>query len=156
MLKKKEKVTRSPGSSVSESGAKSHEERKVVCGSQESWWPLPWFIVMLASYADRTSNVVKTSFSRIALIKILLLFIIILCFMSYLVALSSIPSINHFDTFFSHRKIKVCVLYGIMNTHGTIPIISVNSDLYVYIYVPLLHNNSSYLSHRGWESMRRH
>lgn len=137
------------GSSFFGSCANSHEERKVACGSQESWWPLPWFIVMLASYSDSTFNAVKTSFSRIALIKILLLFIIILCFMSYLVALSGIPTINHFDTFFSYHKIKVCIFYGVMNTHETIPIKSINSDL------PLLHNNLSHLSHGGWESMSR-
>lgn len=136
-----------------ESCANSHEKRKVACGSQESWWPLPWFIVMLASYSDPTSNVVKTSFRQIALIKILLLFIIILWFMAYLVALSGIPTINHFDKFFSYHKIKVCIFYGIMNTHETIPIISINSDL--YIDIPLLRNNLSYLSHRGWESMSR-
>lgn len=60
-------------------------------------------------YPDPTSNIVKTSFSRIALIKILLLFIIILCFMSYLVALSNISTINHFDKFFSYYKIKVWI-----------------------------------------------
>lgn len=83
---------------------------------------------MLASYPDSTSNVVKTSFNQIALIKILLLFIIILCFMSYLVALSDIPTINHFDKYFSYYKIKVCLFYGTMNTHETIPIKNINSD----------------------------
>ena len=67
--------------------------------------------------------------------------------MAYLVALSGIPTINHFDKFFSYHKIKVCIFYGIMNTHETIPIISINSDL--YIDIPLLRNNLSYLSHRG-------
>lgn len=142
------------GSSFFGSCANSHEERKVARGSQESWWPRPWFIVMLTSYPDSTSNAVKTSFNQIALIKILLLFIIIQCFMSYLVALSGIPTINHFDKFFSYHKIKVCIFfYGIMNTHETIPIKSINSDL--YIHIPLLHNNLSYLSHSGWESMSR-
>lgn len=42
-------------------------------------------------YPESTFNAVKTSFSQIALIKILLLFIIIRCLMSYLVALSGIP-----------------------------------------------------------------
>lgn len=60
-------------------------------------------------YPDPTSNAVKTSFSQIALIKILLLFIIILCFMSYLFALSNISTINHFDKFFSYYKIKVWI-----------------------------------------------
>lgn len=91
-------------------------------------------MVLLASYPDSTSNAVKTSFIQIALIKILLLFIIILCFMSYLVALSGIPTINHFDKFFSYHKIKVCIFYGVMNTHETIPIKSINSDLHMYIY----------------------
>lgn len=141
------------GSSFFRSCANSHEGRKVARGSQESRWPLPWFIVMSASYPDSTSNAVKTPFSQIALIKILLLFIIILCFMSYLVALSGIPTIKHFDTFFSYRKIKVFIFYGIMNTHETIPVKSINSDS--YIYIPHLHNNLSYLSHRRWESMSR-
>lgn len=133
--------------------ANSHEGWEAARGSQESWWPLPWFIVMLASYPDSAFNAVKTSFSQIALIKILLLFIIILCFMRYLVALSGIPTINHFDKFFSYHKIKVCVFYGVMNTHETHPIKSINSDL--HIHVPLLHNNSSHLSHSRWESMSR-
>lgn len=141
------------GSSFFGSCANSREERKVARGSQQSRWPLPWFIVMLASYPDSTFNAVKTSFSQIALIKILLLFIIILCFMSYLVGLSGIPTINHFDKFFSYHKIKVCIFYGIMNTHETIPTKSINSDF--YIHIPLLHNNSSYLSHSRWESMSR-
>lgn len=78
---------------------------------------LIYLTVIVASYPDPAFNAVKTSFGQIALIKISLLYIIILWFMSYLVSLSGIPTINHFDQFFNQRKMKVCIFYGIMNTH---------------------------------------
>lgn len=82
---------------------------------------LIYVIVITASYPYPTSNAVKTPFGHIALIKILLLYIIILGFTSYLLAFSGIPTINHFDKIFSQHKIKVCIFYGIMNTYGTLP-----------------------------------